>query len=306
MSFHILMNRSHYVEGTNRMVYRFPAPIKLENKEFGLVSASIYNSFFNISKNLGNAKSAIKLRFPIYSQANTYVLQDFTLDFEDGFYTIEDINFSIQAFMIKEKLYLVDTETGKNVYFINLVTNETAYGAQFYTFFIPNQSALETKYIVPPDAPNFINPSVSSSSTFVSPVVVINNEFFGRVIGYGVGNVGQDEVVDKTGVYDWVDNLAVSYNSPKVPNINSVHAILLRCNLISNPMISLPNDMLGLIPITSAFGGATQYSANQVIYSSCPTALFHYIEVSFWDEDINPTVLLDRDVTLTLHIKDKN
>jgi hypothetical protein len=69
-------------------------------------------------------------------------------------------------------------------------------------------------------------------------------------------------------------------------------------------MISLPNDMLGLIPITSAFGGVTQYSANQVIYSSCPTALFHYIEVSFWDEDINPSVLLDKDVTVTLHIKD--
>lgn len=304
MSFHILMNRSHYVEGTNRMIYRFPAPVKLENKEIGLVSASVYNSFFNISNNLGNAKSAMKFRFPIYSQANAYVLQDFILDFEDGFYSIEDINFSIQAFMIKEKLYLVDSETGKNVYFVNLVTNETAYGTQFYSFYVPNQAALGTKYTLPPDAPNFINPSISSSTTFVAPSIVINNAFFGRVIGFGVGNIGQS--VDKTGVYDWVDNLAASYNSPKVPNINSVHAILLRCNLISNPMISLPNDMLGLIPITSAFGGVTQYSANQVIYSSCPNALFHYIEVSFWDEDINPAVLLDKDVTLTLHIKDKN
>jgi hypothetical protein len=145
---------------------------------------------------------------------------------------------------------------------------------------------------------------VSSSSTFIPPVVVINNAGFGKVIGYGIGIVGQDDV-EKTGVYDWVDNLAFSFNSPKVPNINSVHAILLRCNLISNPMISLPNDMLGLIPITSSFGGVTQYSANQVIYSSCPTSLFNTIEVSFWDEDINPAVLLDKDVTLTLHIKDK-
>ncbi len=303
MSFHILMNRSHYVEGTNRMVYRFPAPVKLENKEVGLVTASIYNSFFNVSSGLGSAASAITFRFPVYTQANTYTLTDFVLNFEDGFYSIEDINFSIQAFMIKEKLYLVDNDTGKNVYFVNLVTNETAYGTQFYTFYIPNQAAIGTNYTIPPDAPNIFNPSMSSSTTFVAPIVAISNERFGRVIGFGQGNIGP--MVEKTGVYDWDDNLAYSYSSPKVPNINQVHAVLLRCNLISNPMISLPNDMLGLIPITSSFGGVTQHSANQVIYSSCPNSLFNYIEVSFWDEDINPEILLDKDVTLTLHIKDK-
>lgn len=303
MSFHILMNRSHYVEGTNRIVYRFPAPVKLENKEIGLVSASIYNSFFNISRNLSNAVNAITFQFPVYSQANMYQLQNFTMTFADGFYSIEDINFSIQSFLIKEKLYLIEQETGKYIYFVNLVTNETAYGTQFYTFYIPNQSAIGTKYIIPPGAPAIYNPSISASTTFVAPKVIIENERFGKVLGYGVGNVGGSS--EKTGVYDWDDNLADSYPSPKVPNINQVHAVLLRCNLISNPMISLPNDMLGLIPITSSFGGVTQYSANQVIYSSCPNSLFNELQISFWDEDINPEILLDKDVTLTLHIKDK-
>lgn len=303
MSFHILMNRSHYVEGTNRMVYRFPAPVKLENKEVGLVSASIYNSFFNISRNLGNAINSITFEFPIYSQSNLFEMQSFTMDFADGFYSIEDINFSIQSFCIKNKLYLIENDTGKYIYFVNLVTNETAYATQFYTFYIPNQGALGSKYTVPPGAPNFINPNVSNSATFVAPRIIINNERFGKVLGYGIGNLGTAPV--RTGTYDWSDNLADSYPSPKVPNINQVHAILLRCNLISNPMISLPNDMLGLIPITSAFGGVTQYSANQVIYSSCPNSLFSEIQISFWDEDINPEVLLDRDVTITLHINDK-
>lgn len=302
MSFHILMNRSHYVEGTNRMIYRFPAPVKLENKEIGLVSASIYNSFFNISSDLYNASNVITFQFPIYTQANTYQLQDFVMSFANGFYSIEDINFSIQSFMIKEKLYLIEKDSGKYVYFVNLVTNETAYGTQFFTFFIPNQAALGSNYIVPAGAPAFINPSVSSSATFTSPRIVINNERFGKVLGYGLGNLGQ--TIEKTGTYDWDDQLANSFPSPKVPNINQVHAILLRCNLISNPMISLPNDMLGLIPITSSFGGVTQYSANQVIYSSCPNSLFSEIQISFWDEDLLAQTLLDRDVTLTLHIKD--
>jgi hypothetical protein len=104
-SYSILLNSSKF-DGNNKMVYRFPQPIEMKNKEVCLVNFSFYNCFFNISSALGN--NSITIKFPVFTSNTVYTMTDYTHVFSDGFYSIEDINASLQNFFIATNLYLHD------------------------------------------------------------------------------------------------------------------------------------------------------------------------------------------------------
>jgi hypothetical protein len=109
-SYSILLNSVKF-DGNNKMIYLFPQPLELKNKEVCLVNFSFYNCFFNISAALAN--NSITISFPVFTTDVVYTMTNYTHVFSDGFYSIEDINASLQNFFIAKNLYLHDAASQK-------------------------------------------------------------------------------------------------------------------------------------------------------------------------------------------------
>ena len=97
MSKTLIINSSNYVTGSgNKFVYRFPNTVSFHaGSSIGVSSISMYNSTFNIESSRGN--NVINIIW----LGTTYILT-----FEDGYYSVSDINFRIQQFCILNNLYV--------------------------------------------------------------------------------------------------------------------------------------------------------------------------------------------------------
>ena len=63
----------------------------------------------------------------------------YTLTFEDGYYSVSDINFRIQQFCILNNLYVTSNSGANIVYFIELVVNSVRYSTQINVYAIPTE-----------------------------------------------------------------------------------------------------------------------------------------------------------------------
>lgn len=301
-SFYLLLNRSHYVEGTNMMRYDFPSDLKLgSDYECALISMSFYNCFNNISSSLGNNKNCILFRFPHFTGPDTYTMHDYVLSYdEDAFMSIDDINLSIQSFFIRNGLYIqrAGNETD-NGYFVSLLPNENTYKTDVFVYRIPTLLDITEPYSLPPDHPPIYNPSMSSTALRVSPEIFIQNELFGKLLGFRYGLLCASTTSTS---YQDISTVALKVSSQKAPAINAVNSITVRSSLISNQW-SVPSDLLSMVTLSARFGAINSFSAPFPIYSTCSGAQQRSVSFLFYDENQLPLVFQDRDMSLTVHIK---
>ena len=131
MSKTLIINSSNYVTGSgNKFVYRFPNTVSFQaGSSIGVSSISMYNSTFNIESSRGN--NVINIIW----LGTTYILT-----FEDGYYSVSDINFRIQQFCILNNLYVTSNSGANIVYFIELVVNSVRYSTQINVYAIPTEA----------------------------------------------------------------------------------------------------------------------------------------------------------------------
>jgi hypothetical protein len=255
-SYSILLNSSKF-DGNNKMVYRFPQPIEMKNKEVCLVNFSFYNCFFNISTALAN--NSITIKFPVFTSNTVYTMTDFTHVFSDGFYSIEDINASLQNFFINNNLYLYDAANQQNMYFAGFIQNSVSYAFQLNTYFVPTKTQADELGLTG-GCYAVLNPTGTRQ---FHPQVVIPSAGLSRLLGFNVGTYPTIPIESTSGL---MDENPYSILGTLAPQINSVNSILLRSNII-NTSISIPNDLLALVPLTASFGAVNQYSANIPVYN---------------------------------------
>ena len=278
MSSNIVINSSHWNKNQKKFIFPLRIPQKFENKQVGLGAISLYNQFFNISKDLNN--NSITL---IWINGTSY---SYTIP--DGYYSVPDINFFFQNKMLKDKLYLVpNSSTNKAVYYCELVVDANLYKIQINTYAVPNSAlALENGLSLPKNA------SWSLPSNPISPQISFNSSF-GKLIGYSAGTYPSTILS--------IDNQALSDITPE---ISVVSCIILRCNLINNVFIN-PTDCLNAIPIKGEFGDLMDVSGGFILYSDISTNQFNQIEISLTDQNGNSLELRDPDCTIILSIKNK-
>jgi hypothetical protein len=90
--------------------------------------------------------------------ANSNAYTPYTLNLEDGFYTVNSLNARIQQFCITNGMYLTDG-SGNNVYYLSVSPNSTAYGKR-------------------------------------PPYVEILNNNFGKYLGFSTGIYGEDQIAN--------------------------------------------------------------------------------------------------------------
>jgi hypothetical protein len=133
------------------------------------------------------------------------------------------------------------------------------------------------------------------------PQVVIPSADLSRLLGFPVGTYPPTPLQALSGLLDENPN---SILGSLAPQINLVNSILLRSKII-NASISIPNNLLALVPLTASFGAVNQYSANIPVYSPVQSSSYTNLEVSFCDQNLQPLFFCDGEITLKLHIRDK-
>jgi len=299
MSNALILFRSTNFDGKNKLVYNIPSGITLKNKEIALQSFSFYNSFFNISSAIGN--NVVTLSFPIFSAtvADSYVMTNFTWTIADGFYTFTDLQFALQQFMISNRLCLYNQSTGKYMYFFSILQNTVQYSVQIQSYYLPTASqatALGFELL----SGSTLRLNISTGTRLVAPRITFNEDF-GKVIGYAGATIPSTVQTKLSATYD--ANPAFTALSSKTPYLNPIDCILLRCN-VANNVNSIPNDLLSVTPISSLYGAITQYISPFPLYVPCAQITTNKIEVSMYDQLMNPISQRDAEITMVLSIRD--
>lgn len=301
MSQALILFRSTNFDGNNKLIYNVPQGISLKNKEVALHSFTFYNSFYNISSAIGNNK--VDFLFPIYSAttAGIYTMTRFTWTIADGFYSFTDLQFALQQFMLSNRLVLYNPTTAKYMYFFTILQNTVQYAVQLQSYYLPTaQQASALGFELLSGSPLRLNITTAASPGMTAPQIQFN-EAFGKVIGFTAQTIPATVANKQSALYD--ANPAVTALSNRTPYLNPVDCVLLRCNIANNNN-SIPNDLLSVTPISSSYGAITQYVANSLLYVPCTQITTNKIEVSMFDQNLNPLFQRDAEITLVLSIRD--
>ena len=277
MSRTLVINSSNYVIGSNnKFVYRFPNTINFsEGSSIGLSSISIYNSTFNVEKSRGNNLIQI-----IWLGVTHNILID------DGYYSVNDLNFKIQQYCILNNLYMT-TNGGTNIiYFVELVMNTVRYSVQLNVYPIPTEvQATTLNYIKPGNTWNF--PLIATT-----PQLNILSQQFGNLIGF---NFGLYPVLPQT--------TTQSFLSVTTPIISPVNSYLLTCNLL-NSKFSIPNTTFFSLPLSGSLGTLITSNISSIVFNAINPQPYNELVLTFYDQYFNALTLRDFDCTITIAIQE--
>lgn len=249
-----------------------------EDSEICVSSITIPYSWYNISSVLGN--NTIQLRYTTGG-----VVQPINLTLPDGFYTTDDINNSLQQAMISAGCYLING-AGKNVYYLQLLTNQTYYANQILAMTMP--TSLPSGYTQPS---NFVGYPTTATSMAI----------------YWVAGAGMASMLgfSTQSVYGSLTTGDKSYLSPKTPKATSVNSIVVRCSLVDNG-IAFPTDILDTFPIENvSFGSNINYNPSFEKWVKLRKGTYSNFSVTFTDENFNTLLARDANTTISLLIRTK-
>ena len=275
MSKTLIINSSNYVTGSgNKFVYRFPNTVSFQaGSSIGVSSISMYNSTFNIENSRGN--NVINI---------IWLGMTYTLTFEDGYYSVSDINFRIQQFCILNNLYVTSNSGANIVYFIELVVNSVRYSTQINVYAIPTEAtALLVGYTKPTS-------SWSYPSTATTPQIYLATQAFANLLGFSTGTFPSTTF-----------STTQSFLSTKTPVISPINSYIMTCNLL-NSKFSIPNTTFFSLPLSGSLGTLIVSNMTSVIYNMINPQHYNEIIITFYDQNFNALTLHDFDVTITLAI----
>jgi hypothetical protein len=110
----------------------------------------------------------------------------------DGFYTTTSLNSYIQQFCVANGFYLVENSTQNNLYYINVLFNDTYYANQIILKPIP--TALPGGFTAPANWAGY------ATGTQRTPYVeILDSNHFGNFLGFTPGNYGFNSTIAYSG-----------------------------------------------------------------------------------------------------------
>ncbi len=271
-----LINKSHY-KGNN--VYKLPLANSFNvdsksNTSISVLSFSMYNSTYNISRMLQN--NTIKLTWIDGTVYNWTI--------EDGYYSVDDLNTWLQSKFMLNKLYCTSQDKSTNVYFVQFLTNPTGYKNEIDVFYVPSITDVETTGVLRP---------IGASWNFVSerrlPILEINpglKPYFGMTSRVIFGNE-----TDRTKLYQ--------YLSEVTPTISPVFVYIVTCNLVKNTFSQFPT-LLSQYPIKVGFGSLIIYEASFDTQLTVREGNYTEVTIELYDQNFKPLQFNDTDFSMTL------
>ena len=280
----IQLNSSNVVPNSNnsKLEYTFPVPKLITDSSIALHSLQMYYSWFNINASLYNNH-----QFKYKWWSNTGVLNEtFKVNIPTGFYTISTLNLFFQSVMLSNGHYLYDSELKKNIFFMELIANETYYSIQLN---ILPMYALGTAPIQIIKNGSWEYPTTQSTPIFQ----ILSSNNFKELVGFIPGSYPSNV---KTTLYQHL--------SDYTPQLSPVSSVVMRCNMVKNDD-ALPNDVLyGYTSGDTGFGNIINEKPNQLYFSEISPGIYNKIQISFYDQLFNPIHINDPQLLMTLLIKE--
>jgi hypothetical protein len=276
-SFNVILNSNNVKINNgyaNQLIFEFingSFTIK-PNMKIQLVSAQIPYSFFNISNFYNNQKFNI-----LWPRGSLMI--NYNVIIPNGFYSVSDINKYIKFFCDLNNLFLIDGG-GNRVYYINFSNNSTYYSNQLNLYTIP--SSLPSGYSSPL---NWTFPNVAKTPQ----IEILDNNF----VIYSGFDVGLYPSTPQSINYEIL--------SQRVPKSSNVNSIFISSNISDNE-VSVPSNILDIIPIYGSFGGNIHYESKLNKKISLKQGTYNNIIFNLLDDDLNLLPILDPNIILNFLI----
>lgn len=256
---------------------------KFKNAQVSIGQVNVFNSIFNINKQLYNNNS-FSIIFPTGS--TTYTLN---IDIVNSYMSNSDLNSYVQQKMIDAGAYLINGST--NVYFWQIQSNPTLYSTQINEFPVPTSLGTYTR----PSTGLYSLTGTGLPTTSYTPQTVITSNNFGKLIGLLPNTYPS---VQQSSTY--------SVSSIFTPIIQPCTSLNIHCSLV-NSKFSVPSDIIGNVNLnTVPFGGLITYQPTNYQWLSIADQTVNSINLYLTDQDNNKVVLQDPTVSIILLIKEIN
>ena len=141
----------------------------------------------------------------------------------------------------------------------------------------------------------YTNPAALVLPTVASTpqLVILSTSNFGTIIGFTAGSY--PPAIQPT-------NYSILSNT--LPNGSPVNSIVVRCNLVSNNVVS-PSDILDSFPINGTFGSNLNVTPNFEKWIKIKSGRYTNFTITFQDQNLNTIPILDPNLLITLLLKTK-
>ncbi len=302
----ILLPSKYYDKVSGRIVYNFAPNVRFTDQEIAVTDASFYNSFPNVTAAMQN--NVIPYTIPIFTGPNAVTFVNDSVTLADGFYSETDLNFALQQDFLAKKYYLLDP-ANKPIFFAAIVPNLITYSTDLKMFYLPTQADIAALgWTIPVGSP-FTGVGLNSGNQhYTTSLTITFNPGFtpsgsqlismATLLGFPSTTVTP---IQGPSVAPFTQTPFV-VSSTVAPEINPVTSVIIQCNMI-NVAIANPVNMLKLIPVTAAFGSINHFEANFPLFSNVVDNNYHFLQLSFLDQNLNPIKFFDPAVNFTVQIR---
>ncbi len=265
----LILNSENYDTATGEFILKFGQQQTFNDMQMALASLSIFNSFGNVSAELGN--NTLTIYFPDGATHKAY-----PITIADGFYTMKTFNTWLLEKMEERYLYTLENDT--KIYPIFFGENNSY---QHIAYF----NTVRANATIDPLA-DWSLPTVTSAPYIVWPLGLA------KLFGFEETQVG-------------LSSASVYLKSTTVSE-NSINSIVVTCNLV-NSSLSYPRHMISSFPIGgTGFGDIFNLSVSKLNWHDIQqNGAYNELVVSFHDQNLKKIKILDTNVLILLSFRKK-
>jgi len=289
----IILNQGNIVPDgqNNKLVYRFPNSVNLNDAYLAVSSVVMFYSWFNITSQFNNNV----FTYNWISGAGPAIT--YTITVPNGLYEISTLNQLLQFTMIQNGHYLVDN-AGNNVYYAEFLINAPRYAVQINTFLFP--LALPAGWSNPAGV-------VFPLQTF-NPVITLPaniNKIFGFVVNFATDQNLNNLFVPPVSPYvSKLANGTLSYISTTAPQVQPNSSVLLNISNIDN-YYSQPTGIIYTVVPNVAIGEVISEKPPQFAWNKMINGTYNELRMNILGTDLSPITINDPAMTFILVIAQK-
>ena len=306
MPYTLVLNSSNVI-GSNNSIFKYNfingSFTINEDSEMCISQIVVPYSWFNINRAY-YSNATLQYIFPNGSSSDT-----FTVIFPDGYYSVQDLNYFLQLYMVSQNQYFYNSTTGLNLYYIQIVTNVTYYSNQIIITNIP--TTVPSGYSLPTTIINGYTYTGFNCNTTTAGLFGSTSSFYPTstltpqvIIPAYIGIFGIGSILGfLAGTYPPIAQ-STPYNilSNSLPNATPVNSIVVRSDVVNNPC-AMPSDILDTFSISSNFGSNITYTPPYEKWVSIQSGTYANFSIAFQDQNFNTLQANDPNVLIALLIR---
>ncbi|RAW21008.1 hypothetical protein PC110_g22549 [Phytophthora cactorum] len=217
-----------------------------------------------------------------------------SITLQDGIYSYEDINRSIQTALVNAGAYLINPSE-ENVFYIKVSENSVYYACQ--VDFSPTPTTLPTigGYWTRPSTGLYSTGGSGLPTTTRVPRLIIDNAEFGKVLGLTAATYPTASAT-----------VASAQLSNIIPQIHPTSSYIVRCDLIKDEYVA-SGDIVSAFDIGDAeIGKLISYKPSQYAWMNCHNGARSTITVSIFNQNDKKVIFRDTSVSIMLLLRPKS